>query len=323
MTISDFIVRSRKRLWIVALTAVLAATAAFVMSIGRPQTHSAVASVTVVQPSGAAPTGQVVSQSVENLRSALDSRGLAQLVSEETGVPLKEVRGSLSSRRLRTGNVVEVIANAENAGTAVALAESAALVAVRLQSQSDLAVADQDVALAQSRFEEADSELTDLIINMGFADPEAELSARTVSLQRALAALEAADNDDDLAGLAAEAQSARAELDGMLPEVLRYRTLVLERDAAFELWSDAIATQLEAKATATVATEALVVTPNNATTVSRRQEIAQSVIAAAVLGIALGAGILVAVDILPVRPRGRRNPLRRPRSSQTTPDGVR
>jgi hypothetical protein len=308
VNIADLVTRSGKRIWIVVFTVALAAGAAFYFSSNQPQQYSAVASVTVVQPAGTPPTGQIVNQSVENLRSTVDSRGLAQIVSEATGASIGEVRGSLSTQRLRTGNVVEIVSASDEPAEAVAIAQSAALEAVRQQVESELAVAEQGVALARTRYEDADSDLTAFVVELGTVDPEAVLAARTAALLEAQVALAAVEPDDEAALIlrTKDVENAEEALEGLPPLILSYRTLVSERDAAFEALNASTSRQLEAQATANVASKVLVVTPQKATAVSRRQDIGQSVIAAGVVGLILGLGILAVIEVFPSRARARR-----------------
>lgn len=322
MNISELITRSGWRVWIVVFTVVIAVGAALFFSLGQPQRYVATASVTVVPPPGTPPTAQVVNQSVENLRSVVDSRGLAQIVSEQTGSSFRAVRDSLSTERIRTGNVVEVVAESNKAAGAVATAEAAALEAVRLQAQAEVAVAEQGVDLAQSRYADADTNLTTFVIELGIADPEAELVRRSAALLEAQVALASPEPDDITTELEKDVADAQQALDELPTDLVRYRTLVLERDAALEGLSDAIGTQLEAQATANVATNVLIVTPEQAMTVSRRQEAAQTAIAAGVVGLLLGLGILAVMEVLPSRVRARRHARAGQPGSDAPPDSA-
>lgn len=297
MNIADFISRSRKRLWIVILTAAFAASAALGVSAGQPQQYVATATVTVPTPSGAAPTGQVINQSVENLRAAIQSQGLAQAVNATTGYPIGEVKNSLRSQRLRAGNVVEITAESDNADQALGTAQVSALEVVKMQVAADLALAQETVILARLRFDEADAAVTEFAVELGPFDPEEELNSRTVILLDAQRALAAANTAVNRAAVA----NAEASIAELVPRVLDYRTILQEQDAAFEELSEALSVQLAAQAAAEVAPNVLVVLPQQAAAVSSREETVQAMILAGVLGLVLGFGIVAVLEVFPRR----------------------
>ncbi len=316
MNIADFISRSRKRLWIVVLTAAFAASAALGFSAGQPQQYVATATVTVATPSGAAPTGQVINQSVENLRAAIQSQGLAQAVNAITGYPIGEIKGALRSQRLRAGNVVEITAESDNADQALGTAQVAALEVVKMQVEADLALAQETVILARQRYDEANVEATKFALELGAFDPEDELTRRTAILLDAQSDLVAANTAVNRAAVA----EAEASVTELVPRVLDYRTILQEREAAFEGLSEALSVQLAAQAAADVAPAVLVVLPQQAAALSSREETVQAMILAGVLGLVLGFGIVAVLEVFPRR--AAKEAAAQQAGSQETPDAA-
>jgi hypothetical protein len=208
----------------------------------------------------------------------------------------------LSTRRLANGNVVEITAESENAQEAVALATSAARAGMRLQTVYEVGIAQQGVILARQLFDEAEAALGSLVTGLGIGDPDAELEGLTEVLHEAERTLVTATDTDIIDELNATVQTTRDSIETILPDVIRYRARVFERDAAFERLSEATSRQLEAEAIATVASAELVSPATVAVAQSRRQEAARALTAAAVFGAVLGIGILVLADLSRSRP---------------------
>lgn len=301
MQLTHLVRRSGKAVWLLVLVPVLAVGASIAVLSGDEPPVRTLATVSVIAPDGSA-TAATITQAVDSFESTVTSDTVRSLAAQDSGVAIGD--GDISAERVGTSNLVEL-----RLGTEAGEDGPAALRALIARANDALYAA--PIAAAQSRIDTAEKRYQAAL------DERTRESSRTglllpIEAYRAKASEVTQLRVSLATGTAVNTEAVQANLERAQRDLAR----IGESVNAFESLEDSVVrtrTELgDAKQVADAVTnlraaadapESITITDSVAE--SARATLARAVIAALVVGLALGLGLVLLIGLLR-RPEGRR-----------------
>jgi Chain length determinant protein len=292
---------------IVAAVAIVAGFLAVVVYILQPQRYSATATVVLpIPPSTTTSAIAAVSEAYADFNGALTTDVVAERAAIDAGVSPSDVAGHLSVARLSGGSVAQVTYNGTDRDHAVAIASAASKEALVVVIEARLAPLDQQLALAQAAYTNANDEYRTFILETGISSEQyfIEQQKRITNLQ------------DDLGNALANEETARADqiqatietksekLSETRPEFDR---LTSTRQSALEAYTLAQQSDLSEKGLLESAKAGGQVSASGVTGASRLTGLIKAVVPAVVVATGLAIALIVLLEVVgPVRLPTRR-----------------
>jgi hypothetical protein len=304
MEIRDFL-RGGSRLALLILVPLLAMAAAFALSADRAPGYRAVATVALTPPSGL-PGGVAVSQAVETFQSALETETARSEAAEASGMPTGVLSEAVSSRRLGSSAVVEVVYEGPERPEVAEALQAQVGAAMELVFGGEVQAAEQQRELAQARFEEATEAFTAAQEEAGVVLAGESLRSKLAEVsQLRVAIAQAESRGDSVAPLTEALEQAEGELESVTEAytALEQPQFLLER-ARTEL-ADAEQRVSETQGRFQASSGETSVRAGAAAEESGSAATAQQVIAAGVIGLLVAIALIAALEF--ARPTRRRH----------------
>ena len=292
---------------IVAAVAIVAGFLAVVVYILQPQRYSATATVVLpIPPTTTTSAIAAVSEAYADFNGAVTTDVVADRTAADAGVPASAVAGHLSVSRLAGGSVAQVTYNGTDKDHAVAIANAASKEALVVVIAARLAPLDQQLALAQAAYNDANDEYRTFIQETGIYNEQffARQQLRIIHLQDELGNAQA--NDDT--ALVADIQ---AQIDTKNANISQYRAdfdrLTSTRQSALEAYTTAQQAELSEKGLLESAQAGGQVSTSEPSGASRLTGLIKAVVPAVVVATGLAIAMIVLLEVVgPVRLPTRR-----------------
>lgn len=311
MQLTHLVRRSGKAVWLLVLVPVLAVAATVGLLSGDEPPVRTLATVSVIAPDGTA-TAATITQAVDSFESTVTSETVQSLASQDSGVAIDE--GDIVAERVGTSNLVELRLSTEAGEDG-----RAALTAIVARTNDALysapiATSRSRIDTAEKRYQAAVDERTRESSRTGLLLPIEAYRAKASEVTQLRVAL--------ATGTAVDREAVQATLKRALEDLGRIGKSV----SAFESLEDSVVrtrTELgDAKQAADAVTNLRAaadapesITITDSVQQSARATLARAVIGAAVVGLALGLGLVLLIGLL--RRPGRQARVRAPHD----PDG--
>jgi hypothetical protein len=302
LEIREYVGALKGRGRIVAAVAIVAGFLAVVVYILQPQRYSATATVVLpIPPSTTTSAIAAVSEAYADFNGALTTDVVAERAAADAGVSASDVAGHLSVSRLAGGSVAQVTYNGTDRDHAVAIASAASKEALVVVIAARLAPLDQQLALAQAAYGDANDEFRTFIQESGIYNEQyfAKQQLRIIHLQDLLGNAQANGNT-------AEAADLQSQIDAKNTNISQYRAdfdrLTSTRQSALEAYTTAQQTDLSEKGLLESAKAGGQVSTSEPTGASRLTGLIKAVVPAVVVATGLAIALIVLMEVVgPVR----------------------
>lgn len=213
--IRDVIFRTRRRVVLLVLVAVLSATIAGGLSFTQDREYRSRASFVAPSQNRESPTA--VEQSIANLRANITSEPVVSAAAEAGGIAAKEVRSGVEVARRGSSDTVEVVFTTTRRDVAQEVTRAAAQAVVREVTAPDVERAHDQLLTAEDELTIAQDDLDTFLDENGLSLPDDQyraVASELTSLRVALATARV-DGSSRVAGL----EQAVAEAEGRLAEL--------------------------------------------------------------------------------------------------------
>jgi hypothetical protein len=276
---------------------VIAAGLAGIISIRKPHQYKTTTTVVLSTPQTSGSAAAAVTQAVDNFQGALGSTGVATETSQQTGAPIGNVQGGLTSQRRGNSIVVDVTYLGTSATTAPKVVVAASRNALIFLAQQDVTLATAQLSTAKTQYDAALNQLTTLATSSNVVDFPGTLGYYQKLLRAAQDAVDAAASSHNQKALN-QAKSALASLTAKAVKLKAgYQSAIDELHNANLAYSAAESASILADAEVTAA-NSVQLTASPAAAQSRLAYILKRVIPAAVFGFALAVGLVVLLELL-------------------------
>jgi hypothetical protein len=303
MQILGYLRRGGSRLALLPVVPALAMGAAFALAADAEPQYRAVATVVLTPPSGAT-GGVAVAQAVEGFQSALRTEAVIGETAEETGVPRGVISDSVTSRRLGTSAVVEVVYEGPERPEVEQLLKAQTVAATNLLFGGDIEAAKQQQEKAKARFDKATKSLEAIQDETGLILPsEAYRTKATEVSQLRVAVAQARSRGDSLAPLEEALQAAESELVELAAKVTRFDQPDYDLERARAELTTADLRLAETKGRLDASQSPAMLRVSSPTVQPRTVSVARQVLAAGVIGLFIAIAVIAVLEL--VRPRRR------------------
>lgn len=300
MEIGDYLMTMGRRLWILVALPLLAGGAVAALVLSHPRTYTATATVAAPAVVGGSNANQYGGANgakvfVANFTAALTSPPIVDKVAKETSTSRDEVVNGLSATPIGDSSLIQVTFQTPKKDRAMPVARAAASDTIIFLFQTQVTLAEETAAEAQKAVNDADAGLAAFFKNTGLVLPDRlyELKAQALtSLQQQQLQERASGNPIGASLLQPAIDSKQAELRDLAPKVNTYQSLLDRKQQATAQFNTAQQGLQQALAQFKAASPATVVTMSDAQQVSLASTLVKKV------GVALGAGLFLAVVIM-------------------------
>ena len=314
MEILDYFKAIGTRFWVLVLVPLIAGVLPLAWFLLRPPQYAAHATVIPTSLVGGVRSNQYRGSDADkyfanNVAGALRTNTLLNQVSQQTGVPTKEVRSGLSVKQVNTSAFVTVTYLTTKQKQAVPVVRSAASGALHFlfQSQYDLATADVDAAQKQAN--QADDGMNAISQQAGGQSPEVAYGALSKGLPALEASAARAKNPAAAAQINGQVAAAQAQLTKLGQLQGQYLALLDMRRRAVNLRRDAELRQRDAGVQLAAADPGRALSIGKAHRSFPFSDVMQFSVGAAAGGLFIAVGYLFAREVWDgVRRRARRGP---------------
>lgn len=304
MEIRDFL-RGGSRLALLILVPLLAMAAAFALSTDRAPDYRAVATVALTPPSGQT-GGASLAQAVETFQSALETDAIIAEAAEASGVPAGVVAQAVSSRRLGSSSVVEVVYEGQQRPEVDEILRAQVSAAMDLVFGGELQAAEQQRDLAQERFEAATEAYGTAQEEAGVVLAEESLRSKLSEVsQLRVAIAQAESRGDSVQPLTEALDTAEGELDSLTQANVALEQPAFQVERARTELADATQRVNETQARFQASSGETAVRVGTPAAQSRSAATAQQVIGAGVIGLLVAIALIAVLEF--ARPRRRRS----------------
>ncbi|MCW2764491.1 MAG: hypothetical protein JWO11_450 [Nocardioides sp.] len=312
MQLMTVLTRAGAARWLLLVVPLVAVVATIGLTFQQEPDRSTLATVSVVAPEGQS-TAATVSQSVDSFRSAIVSESVVESASNDAGVAVSASR-DISATRIGTSNLVDITVHTQAGEDAEALIRALVSNTNAVLFSSTLTAAETRAERAAKRYETALKDRASETHRSGLVLPIESYRAKASEVTQLRVALATTLGDPAVD---------RAALVGRLAEAVRVRDAIGANLETYESVQDAVvrtraeqanaALQLDAVQTRkAAATSSESVTISDTHPQSRQTLLVRAGVAALVVGLGVGAGLVLAIGLLR---EGRRN-----RNGVATPD---
>jgi hypothetical protein len=290
-----------RRLLILIAVPVIAAGVAGVISVKKPQQYKTTTTVVLPNPQTSGSVATAVTQAVDDFQGALGSNAVATATSQQTGAPLSNVQGGLSSQRRGNSSVVDVTYLGTSTATAPKVVVAASRNALTFLAQQDVTLASAQLTTAKTQYDAALNQLTQLATTSGVVDFPGTLGYYQKLLRDSQAAVDAAAASHNQKALT-KAKGALASLTAKAVKLKAgYQSSIDTLHNANLGYSAAEVASIQADAEVAAA-NSVQLTASPPAAQSRLAYILKRVVPAAVFGFVLAVGFVVLQELLrPVR----------------------
>jgi hypothetical protein len=302
LEIKEYIGALEGRGRIVAAVAIVAGFLAVVVYILQPQRYSATATVVLpIPPSTTTSAIAAVSEAYADFNGAVTTDVVADRTAADVGVPASAVAGHLSVSRLAGGSVAQVTYNGTDKDHAVAIASAASREALVVVIASRLDPLDQQLALAQAAYTDANDQFRAFIMETDISTEQyfIEQQKRITNLQDELGNAQANGETARAAEIQATIDTKSEKISETLPDFDR---LTSTRQSALEAYTTAQQAELSEKGLLESAKAGGQVSASEPTGASRLTGLIKAVVPAVVVATGLAIAMIVLLEVVgPVR----------------------
>jgi len=300
MQLKSLVRRSGRAVWLLVLVPVLAVAASVALTLTAKPSEQTLATVSVIAPDGTS-TAATVTQAVDGFKSTVTSDGVIQQAANDSGVELSA--SDVRAERIGTSNLVEL-----RVTTAPGADSNAALVALVDNANTalfsaTLTTAEARVATAEQRYQKALDEREEETSRTGLLLPIEAYRAKAAEVTQLRVALATAGSDVDQDAVRATLKQAIADLSRIGESVNAYESLAESVTRTRSELGAAQQTVEDGRTRLAAASAPESITVAEPTTQATRTTVVRGVVAALVLGSALGLGLVLLIGLLrsPVR----------------------
>lgn len=295
MQLTRLVRRSGKAVWLLVLVPVLAVAASIVVTMRTEPTEQLLATVSVISPDGTS-TAATVTQAVDGFKSTVVSDGVVQLAADDSGVGLGAT--DVRAERIGTSNLVELRVTTQPGEDGQAALVALVDQANRALFSSALSTAEARVATAEQRYKKALADRDEEVARTGLLLPMEAYRAKASEITQLRVALATATSEVDKDAIRVTLGQATAALERIGASVTAYENLAervtntrAEVGAAEQAVEDA-----RSRLAAAAAPESITIA--EPTTQSTRTTVVRGAVAALILGLALGLGLVLLIGLL-------------------------
>jgi hypothetical protein len=297
---------------IVVAVAILAGFLAAVIFIFEPQPYRATASVPLpVPPSTTTSALAAVSEAYADFGGAVTTDVVAQRAAATAGVPVSEVRGHVEVSRLAGGSVAEVTYVGTDREHASQIASEASKEALALIVSARLAPLDQQLQLAQTAYDDANSQYQQFVSDTLILNPTKYFNTwqqRFISLSDQIGHLQASGEDAQAAQLQDRLDTKKAQISEQAAD---YNRIIAVRDSSKEALAEANQAEQAEKGLLLAVQNGGQISVSDPAGSSRLTGLIKAVVPAVVVATGLAIALIVLLEVVgPARRPSRQRPAR-------------
>ena len=290
-----------RRLALILIIPLLAGAVAGALAIKQPQQYRVSTTVVIPHPLTFGPASAAVSQAVDDFQGVLSSNSVATLTAQQTGAPVKNVQGGLSSQRRSSSNAVDVTYVGTSSTVAPKVVVAASHNALAALAQANLTLATADLDAAKTDYDDALNKLTQFAAASNVVDFPSALGAYERRLRDGRDAVSTAIASGNQKAIA----QAKARLAAVTLVAVKlkggYQSAADRLDAAKASYTTAQSATIQADGEVAAA-QKVVLTASPVVKLSRISHVIKRVLPAMVFGLVLAVGLVVLLESLRLRP---------------------
>jgi capsular polysaccharide biosynthesis protein len=298
--IGDYLRVIRRRLWILVLVPVLAASTVAAVLLLQPVKYRAVATVAAPALVGGSAENQYggsggVRVFVSNFTASLTAPQVVAKVAEQTQTSERSIRDNLTAQPILESSLIEVTYVDPQQARSAEVARVASRETIKFLFQSQVDLARRSVTTAERAVSEATSKIADFIEENDIVNPEQTYQLQEqnlLSLQQRQLEAQAEGNTTVASRLGEAIEARQAELAKLAPLVISYRDLQRQQDNA-----EARRNELQRTLEASLA-QSRAANPDSVVTVSDPERLSRLMAFVRQGGVAFGAGLFLAIAIV-------------------------
>ena len=296
MQLSRVLTRAGKAIWLLLLVPLIAigATTAYLWN-APPDVHT-FATVSVIAPEGQS-TAATVTQAVDGFKSAVVSETVAGLAAADAGADL-DIAHDLTAERVGTSNLVELRLTTEPGEDGDSLLRALVARTNDALFSSTTASADARVSQAQENYDEAIADRDDAVKASGLLLPIESYRAKASEVTQLRVALAIGDSTTDREAIQARLETAIKDLNRIGASVNSYENVqdMVVRSRGELATANQELDNVETRQQAASADESITI--SESAEQNRRTVMVRGAVAAAVVGVALGGGLVLLIGLL-------------------------
>lgn len=296
MQLSRVLTRAGKAMWLLLLVPLVAISATTIYLWNAPPDVHTNATISVIAPEGQS-TAATITQAVDGFKSAVVSETVAQLAAEDAGAKL-DIGHDLTVERVGTSNLVEMQLTTEPGEDGNALIRALVARTNDALFASTTASAEAAISQAQENYDKAIADRDDAIEESGYPIPIEAYRSKASEVTQLRVALVVGDASVDKSAIQAKLTAANKELteigqsvnsfDNIQDQVIRSRSDLANANSDLD--------SVETRQQAASADESITVSASQKQ--SARTTMVRGAVAAAVVGLALGGGLVLLIGLL-------------------------